>query len=131
MADELQAWDTETKRLQDEIDAFLQKFDDIDLLLQRANSEVLYYFQRQMDYTNVDDFKVFLKTELGFYLHTFSIPRSEKRLIRGRIIDTEENYNKILYFGERNPIEERDKKSTAVKPNLFAKFRQLFIQLTR
>jgi len=82
---DLEVWDTETKRLQDEIDAFLQKFDDIDLLLQRANSEVLYYFQRQTDYTNVDDFKVFLKTELGFYLHTFSMPRAEKRLIRGRI----------------------------------------------
>lgn len=111
MTDELQAWDAETKRLQDELDAFLKKFENIDLLLQRANSEVLYYFKRQADYTKVEDFKTFLKTELEFYLHTFSMPRSEKRLIRGRIIDIEENYNKILYFGERNPIEERDKNS--------------------
>gem|GEM_PF-1236278 len=118
---DLEVWDTETKRLQDEIDAFLQKFDDIDLLLQRANSEVLYYFQRQTDYTNVDDFKAFLKTELEFYLHTFSMLRAEKRLIRGRIINIEESYNKILYFGEHNPIEERDKKSMPVKPNLFSK----------
>ena len=128
MTYELQDWDAETTRLQDEIDVFLQKFNDIDLLLERANSEVLYYFKRQTDYTNVDDFKAFLKTELEFYLHTFSMPRSEKRLIRGRIIDIEENYNNILYFCERNPIEERDKKSTAIKPNLFAKFRQfLFV----
>lgn len=131
MTDELQAWDAETKRLQDEIDVFLTKFENIDLLLQRANSEVLHYFQRQTNYTNLDDFKTFLKTELEFYLYTFSMPRSEKRLIRGRIIDIEESYNKILYFGERNPIEERDKKSTAVKPSLLAKFRKLFIQLTR
>lgn len=125
MTTEQQEWDAETKRLQDEIEAFLKKFDDLDLLLERANSEVLYYFQRQTDFTNIEDFKAFLKTELEFYLYTFSLPRSEKRLIRGRIIDIEENYNKILYFGERNPIEERDKKYTAVKPNLFAKFRQL------
>lgn len=118
MANELQTWDAETKRLQDEIDEFFQKFDDIDLLLQHANSKVLYYFQRQTDYTNVDDFKTFLKKELEFYLHTFSMPRSEKRLIRGRIIDIEENYNKILYFSERNPIEERDKKQILKTENL-------------
>lgn len=91
------------------------------MLLKHANSEVLYYFQRQTDYTNLDDFKAFLKTEIEFYLHTFSMLRAEKRLIRGRIINIEESYNKILYFGEHNPIEERDKKSMPVKPNLFSK----------
>lgn len=37
MADELQAWEAETKNLQDELDVFLKKFEDIDLLLNKAN----------------------------------------------------------------------------------------------
>ena len=117
MNNELQAWDAETKRLQDELDAFLVKFEDIDLLLNKANVEVDYYFRRQHEFTNLNAFKAFLKEEIVFYFGTFGMTRADKKPIRSRLIGIEESYNKILYFGEINPIEERDKPSMPIKLN--------------
>ncbi|MDD5227926.1 MAG: hypothetical protein PHN45_01170 [Methylococcales bacterium] len=114
---DLQAWDAETKRLQDELDVFLKKFEDIDLLLENAHAEVEYYFRRQNEFTNFNDFKAFLKEEIVFYFGTFGMTRADKKPIRSRLIGIEESYNKILYFGERNPIEERDKPSMPIKLN--------------
>jgi hypothetical protein len=133
MMNELQEWDAETKRLQGELDVFLKKFDDIDLLLNKANTEVLYYFKRQIDYTNLDDFKAFLKEEIAFYFGTFGMTRADKKPIRSRIISIEESYNKILYFGEVNPVEERDKErdKKAVPPIKSNLLQTLFKKLTK
>ena len=117
MNNELQEWDAETTRLQDELDAFLVKFEDIDLLLKNAHAEVEYYFRRQNDFTNLNDFKAFLKEEIVFYFGTFGMTRADKKPIRSRLIGIEESYNKILYFGEINPIEERDKPTLPIKSN--------------
>jgi hypothetical protein len=105
---ELQEWDAETKRLQDELNAFLAKFEDIDLLLKNAHAEVDYYFCRQNEFANLNDFKAFLKEEIVFYFGTFGMTRADKKPIRSRLIGIEESYNKILYFGEINPVEERN-----------------------
>jgi hypothetical protein len=114
---ELQEWDAETKRLQDEINAFLVKFEDIDWLLHKAHAEVEYYFHKQNEFININDFKAFLKEEIVFYFGTFGMTRADKKPIRSRLISIEESYNKILYFGEINPIEERDKPSMPIKLN--------------
>lgn len=125
---ELQEWDAETKRLQDEINAFLVKFEDIDLLLKNAQAEVEYYFRRQNEFININDFKAFLKEEIVFYFGTFGMTRADKKPIRSRIINIEESYNKILYFGEKNPIEERDKERVAKtqKPSFFKRLLLIF-----
>ncbi len=123
MNNELQEWDAETKRLQDELDVFLKKFEDIDLLLNKTNAEVEYYFRRQNEFTNFNDFKAFLKEEIAFYFGTFGMTRADKKPIRSRLIGIEESYNKILYFGEQNPVEERDKKFLPpIKLNLWQTF---------
>jgi hypothetical protein len=110
-------WEAQTQKMDDEQKVFLSKFKDIDLLLNNAAAEVEYYFKRQNDFKTIDEFKRFLKEKLEVYANYFLNKKFDsdtgKPLIdmdsSSKLIRFEEAYNKIVYFGGINPIDERKK----------------------
>ncbi|MBP8016584.1 hypothetical protein KAZ01_01115, partial [Candidatus Gracilibacteria bacterium] len=98
-------FDEETQRLKDELNNHLLKFVDLDKLFIEASNEITYYFENQARFKKIDEFKDYLKHEIIFYVNSFNLDRSEKKKIRARLISIEENYDRVLYFGEHNPVE--------------------------
>lgn len=92
------AFDAETQRLQNEVDAFRKKFRDIEAFLKKCDDEVEKYFVTQTEFQEKSLFLAFLKKEIQFYVDHFALPRKQKVPIRPRLTHIENSYDKILYF---------------------------------
>lgn len=88
-----------------ELNNFLSKFDNIDLLFQKAALVINKLFNNQAQYDNLDDFQTYLKEEILFFVKSFNLKRKDKKLIRERLIFIEESYHELLYFWEFDPVQ--------------------------
>lgn len=88
-----------------ELNNFLSKFDNIDLLFQKAALVINKLFNNQAQYDNLDDFQTYLKEEILFFVKSFNLKRKDKKLIRERLFFIEESYHELLYFWEFDPVQ--------------------------
>jgi hypothetical protein len=97
---DLWEFDQETQRLQNEIDAHLSKFDNVDDLLNIASDLVQEYFDLDLEHSTIHEYKIYLKWQIKIYTDSFSMSRSEKKLIREELLFIEESFSKLLHYWE-------------------------------
>lgn len=99
---DLWEFDQETQRLQNEIDAHLSKFDNVDDLLNIASDLVQEYFDLDLEHSTIYEYKIYLKWQIKIYTDSFSMSRSEKKLIREELLFIEESFSKLLHYWEES-----------------------------
>ncbi|MDD5212902.1 MAG: hypothetical protein PHG82_00530 [Candidatus Gracilibacteria bacterium] len=107
---------TESNSMKNKIKIHLSKFNNIDELFLITDDIIKDYFLLQSVYKNIEEFKLYLKGEIEFYLKSFSLSRKEKDMNRLNYID--ETYDKIIYFGEFNPVEARREEEMKNVPSI-------------
>lgn len=107
---------TESNSMKSKIKIHLSKFNNIDELFLLNENIIKDYFESQSIYKTLDEFKVYLKWEIEFYVKSFSLSRKEKDMNRLNYLD--ETYDKIIYFWEYNPVEAVRKEREAEKTRL-------------
>lgn len=100
-------------------DSHLEKFEDIDALLEKTASFVDVYFKAQNLYANKADFIEYLKNKLAYYKICFSqtsTPTYENYTCMEEIA---KEYSLIVFYGEKNPfIDVIDLTKTLVNKNI-------------
>lgn len=109
--------DDTSKKVDLEIQNHLKKLQDIDALFKKAPHLVDSYFNEQEVYKNIEDFKIFLKSELEFYRDSFKLEFDDLHNYHDRINNIANNYHKILYLEEFDTVENRKQE------RLFAKIK--------
>ncbi len=110
MREELSEMEANLRKSEKNVDDFLSRFDDLDKFFISANEIVEYYFNNQNKYNNIENYKKYLKEQLEFYIHSFSIDLSTKMSLIDELYYIEEKYDKLIYFWIYNPIENRRQK---------------------
>lgn len=105
MREDLSEMQESVEKSKNEIKQFLSRFDDLDSFFNDANKIVEYYFNNQLDYDNIDDFKKYLKEQIKFYINSFSLAFEEKIEQSSKLQEIEYSYDKLIYFWIHNPIE--------------------------
>ncbi len=126
--EEWRTFSVRTNEMRESQRVFMLKFNDIDLLLSNANTEVEYYFKRQNDFKTVDEFKCFLKEKIQLYVNSYPPPSEpgvrpiidKKEILYW--IQFEEDYKKIVFFGD---LKKENKKLKPIKKEtLFSRFKK-------
>jgi len=89
------------------IEQFLSRFEDLDKFLIDTQYIVNYYFNNQTKYTNINEFKNYIKIKLSFYINSFSMNLEDRLKIDDELEEIEETFDKLIYFWEHNPVQAR------------------------
>lgn len=105
----IEEMDIESKKTKKQIEQHLSKFEDIDKLFVEANSIIEEYYKSE-DFNNIDEFKKYLKWLIKKYVDYFNFEWDfQEKLKLESELNFTDKYDKIIYFWQFNPIEERRK----------------------
>ncbi|MDD5212901.1 MAG: hypothetical protein PHG82_00525 [Candidatus Gracilibacteria bacterium] len=100
--------------------ASIDKFKNLDSFMEEAKEVVLFYFQNQTKFNNLDDFKLFIIDGIKKYVEyiNFKGNREALKKLEIELDNFDETYDKIIYFGRFNPVEARREEERAELPSL-------------
>lgn len=109
-----------SKTMDEQLQSSIEKFKDLDSFMEEAKEVILFYFQNQTKFNNLDDFKLFIIDWIKKYIEyiNFKWNREALKKLEIELDNFDETYDKIIYFWRFNPVEERRKNEMKNVPSL-------------
>ncbi len=126
MKQELNEMEMFSQYTKEDIEKFLSRFKDLDKFFDDAIEIVEYYFSHQKEYSNIDSFKRYLKEQMEFYVHSFSLEFDEKIELFEKLEKIEQSYDKLIYYWIDNPIQDRREKESNNSKWVIRWFKSIF-----
>ncbi|MBT4633282.1 hypothetical protein HOB94_04945 [bacterium] len=80
------------------IEQFLSRFEDLDKFFNDARDIVKYYFENQSEFRKIEDFNIYLKEKIKFYINSFSLTFEEREKIDEELSFIGNTYDKLIYL---------------------------------
>ena len=98
------------------IEQFLSRFEDLDKFFNDARDIVKYYFENQSEFRKIEDFNIYLKEKIKFYINSFSLTFEEREKIDEELSFIGNTYDKLIYLWIKNPVENKRKEEEKLQP---------------
>ncbi|MBT3727240.1 hypothetical protein HOG21_06320 [bacterium] len=98
MNQDLKEMDNELIVMQKRKEKFLSRFEDLDKFFNDARDIVKYYFENQSEFRKIEDFNIYLKEKIKFYINSFSLTFEEREKIDEELSFIGNTYDKLIYL---------------------------------